>query len=137
MPAEYRVRPATLADVDVLVRHRIGMFSDMGVPMDVAALDAAYRAWLSDMMPAGTYRGWLAETSAGEAVSGGGVTVLPWPPGPTYPGDRLAFVYNVYTEPPHRRRAQHRYPPQRHRRCPQPRFWFPRCPCHVDGCRDQ
>jgi len=105
MPADYRVRPATLADVDVLVRHRVGMFTDMGVPMDVAALDAAFRAWLADMMPAGTYRGWLAETSAREVVSGGGITVLPWPPGPTYPGTRLAFVYNVYTDPPHRRRG--------------------------------
>ena len=82
MSADYRVRPATLADVDALVRHRIGMFTDMGVPMDAAALGAAFRAWLADMMPAGTYRGWLAETYAGEVVSGGGITVLPWPPGP-------------------------------------------------------
>ena len=27
------------------------------------------------------------------------------PPGPQYPGDRLAFVYNVYTEAAHRRRG--------------------------------
>jgi GNAT superfamily N-acetyltransferase len=105
MPVDYRVRPATLADVDVLVRHRIGMFTDMGVPMDVTALDAAFRTWLADVMPAGTYRGWLAETSGGQVVSGAGITVLPWPPGPTYPGNRLAFVYNVYTDPPHRRRG--------------------------------
>jgi GNAT superfamily N-acetyltransferase len=31
--------------------------------------------------------------------------VLPWPPGPRNPGDRLAFVYNVYTEPAHRGRG--------------------------------
>ena len=105
MPADYRVRPATLADVDVLVRHRVGMFTDMGVPMDVTALDAAFRAWLADMMPAGTYRAWVAETSGGQVAGGGGITILPWPPGPTYPGTSLAFVYNVYTDPPHRRRG--------------------------------
>jgi GNAT superfamily N-acetyltransferase len=105
MPADYRVRPATLDDVDTLVRHRIGMFTDMGVAMDVAALDAAFRAWLADMMPAGTYRAWLAEASTGQVAGGGGITILPWPPGPTYPGNRLAFVYNVYTDPPHRRRG--------------------------------
>ena len=33
------------------------------------------------------------------------MTVIPWPPGPSYAGDRLAFVYNVYTEPAHRRRG--------------------------------
>jgi GNAT superfamily N-acetyltransferase len=102
---DYCVRTATLADADVLVRHRVGMFTDMGVAMDVAALESAFRAWLCDVMPAGIYRAWLAETSSGTVVGGAGISILPWPPGPQYPGDRLAFVYNVYTEPAHRRRG--------------------------------
>jgi GNAT superfamily N-acetyltransferase len=102
---DYRVRPATLADVDDLVRHRISMFTDMGVPLDVNVLDPAFRVWLAEMMPAGTYRAWLAEAADGEVAGGGGITVIPWPPGPRYVGDRLAFVYNVYTEPMHRRRG--------------------------------
>ena len=105
MPAAYRVRPATLADADALVRHRVGMFTDMDVPVDRAVLEPAFRAWLAKLMPAGTYRAWLAETADGSIVGGGGITVLPWPPGPQYLGDRLAFVYNVYTEPAHRRRG--------------------------------
>jgi GNAT superfamily N-acetyltransferase len=103
--ADYRVRPATLADADILVRHRLAMFSDMRVPLDADALDRAFRAWLEDTMPAGTYRAWLAETADGAAAGGGGITIIPWPPGPRYPGDRLAFVYNVYTDPAHRRRG--------------------------------
>src|SRR5687767_12070031 len=95
----YRVRPATLDDRAVLVRHRIGMFTDMGIAMDVAVLGERFHRWLGETMPSGTYRGWLVEASGGEIVSGGGITILPWPPGPRYLGDRLAFVYNVYTEP--------------------------------------
>ena len=111
MPDQYRVRPATLEDVDALVRHRIGMFTDMGVALDIEALDRAFRAWLGDAMPAGRYRAWVvdARETAGPApatvVAGGGITVLPWPPGPRDVGDRLAFVYNVYTERAHRRRG--------------------------------
>ncbi len=105
MPADYRVRPATLADADALVRHRIAMFTDMGVPLDAAILEPAFRAWLAELMPTGTYRAWLAESADGAVAGGGGITVLPWPPGPQYAGDRLAFVYNVYTEPAHRRRG--------------------------------
>ena len=105
MSSEYRIRPATLADAAVLVRHRLAMFTDMGVPPDADVLDPAFRAWLAEMMPAGTYRAWLADTADGEVAGGGGITVLPWPPGPRYVGDRLAFVYNVYTEPSHRRRG--------------------------------
>ncbi len=104
--------------MDALVRHRIGMFADMSVPVDVEALDRAFRAWLADMMPSGTYRAWVVETpprdppgagSGGEPggpiVAGGGITLLPWPPGPREMGGRLAFVYNLYTEPAHRRRG--------------------------------
>jgi len=101
----YSVREATLDDADALVRHRIAMFTDMGVALDREALDGAFRNWLSAMMPAGTYRAWLAEDASGAIVAGGGMTILPWPPGPTYMGRQLAYVYNVYTEPAHRRRG--------------------------------
>jgi GNAT superfamily N-acetyltransferase len=103
--AIYRVRPATLADADVLVRHRVAMFSDMGLSFDARELSDAFRVWLDEVMPAGSYRAWLADSAEGVVAGGGGITVIPWPPGPRYAGDRLAFVYNVYTEPPHRRRG--------------------------------
>src|SRR5580704_12199495 len=105
MPADYRVRVATLADADVLVRHRIAMFTDMGVSLDARELDQAFRVWLGGVMPEGTYRAWLVDAPDGTAACGGGITIIPWPPGPRYAGDRLAFVYNVYTEPTHRRRG--------------------------------
>jgi GNAT superfamily N-acetyltransferase len=105
VPADYRVRAATLADADILVRHRIAMFTDMDVPLDARQLEQAFRVWIADMIPAGSYRAWLAEDATGTIAAGGGMTIIPWPPGPRYAGDRLAFVYNVYTEPAHRRRG--------------------------------
>jgi GNAT superfamily N-acetyltransferase len=102
--SDYRLRVATLDDVDALVHHRIAMFQDMGVPVDAPAVDAAFRPWLLDMMPSGVYRAWVIEGGS-RVVSGGGITILPWPPGPRYFSGRLAFVYNVYTEPDHRRRG--------------------------------
>jgi GNAT superfamily N-acetyltransferase len=101
----YHVREATLDDVDVLVRHRIAMFTDMGLAFDAAPIDGLFRAWLAAHMPAGVYHAWLVETDNGEVAAGGGLSVLPWPPGPQYAGDRIAVVYNVYTEPAHRRQG--------------------------------
>ncbi|HEV3062506.1 MAG TPA: GNAT family N-acetyltransferase [Vicinamibacterales bacterium] len=109
----YRVRQATLDDMDTLVHHRVAMFVDMGVEVDEATLAPAFAEWLRREMPAGSYRAWLVEwtgeDTAGSTratpVAGAGATIIPWPPGPKYPGDRLAFVYNVYTEPEHRRRG--------------------------------
>jgi GNAT superfamily N-acetyltransferase len=120
-PLAYSIREATLVDSDALVRHRLAMFRDMGVPFDPTALDTSFRRWLAEMMPAGTYCAWVVEaiedvedevpragtrrTDRPPIVAGGGATVLPWPPGPRDLGHRLAFVYNVYVEPAHRRRG--------------------------------
>lgn len=101
----YHIREATLADADALVRHRLAMFADMALSFDAVALDSQFRVWLAHMMAAGVYRAWVIEDETGAVVAGGGMTILPWPPGPRYPGDRLAYVYNVYVEPPHRRRG--------------------------------
>lgn len=108
--ASYSLRRATVADIDALVRHRIRMFEDMGrmsaPEVDVDRLITEYRAWLNDMMPKNAYVSWVVDDldpgAARTIVSGGGATIIPWPPGPVYPGNRLAFVYNVYTEPEHR-----------------------------------
>lgn len=99
---DYRVRQASLDDADALVHQRIAMFEDMGVPLDPVSLAANFRKWLFETMPTGVYRAWVVETSRSHIVAGGGITIIPWPPGPHYAGDRLAFVYNVYTEPSHR-----------------------------------
>jgi GNAT superfamily N-acetyltransferase len=105
MSAEYRVRAASLADADVLVHHRTAMFTDMGLSIDADALGRAFRAWLADTMGSGSYKAWVVETSSGSVVAGGGISILPWPPGPRSLGTQLAFVYNVYVEPEHRRRG--------------------------------
>ena len=102
----YGVRPATLDDLEALVHHRVAMFTDMGVVFDALALADVTRAWLRSMIPAGEYHAWVCEIASGEIVAGGGASLLKWPPGPlSVRGDRLAFVYNVYTEPEHRKRG--------------------------------
>ena len=102
----YRVREATLDDTDVLVRHRLAMFTDMGRTFDAPLIAQMFRDWLRPMMSAGDYRAWLCETAAGEVAGGAGITLIKWPPGPSpLQSEHVAFVYNVYTEHPHRRRG--------------------------------
>ncbi len=106
--SDYRIRPATLDDEAVLVYQRIAMFEEMGREVDRPGLEASFGAWLRTHLPAGTYRAWLVEAQQSQdhsVVAGGGITIIPWPPGPRYLSDRLAFVYNVYTEPEHRHRG--------------------------------
>jgi len=106
---DYRVRTATLADVDALVHHRLAMFTEMGTTFDAPLIDRLFRQWLGEMMPAGEYLGWLCETDTAtgvEVAAGAGISLLKWPPGPSpLRNEHVAFVYNVYTEPPHRKRG--------------------------------
>jgi GNAT superfamily N-acetyltransferase len=102
----YQIREATLDDMDVLVRHRLAMFTDMGRTFDAPLIAQMFRDWVRPMMIAGDYRAWLCETAAGEVAGGAALTLIKWPPGPSpLRSDRVAFVYNVYTEHAHRRRG--------------------------------
>jgi len=101
------VRGATPADLPHILRHRRSMFEAMG-ERDNAKLDAMesesegyFRSALED----GTYRCWLAETTSGEVVAGGGIVISPWPAMPRTPQPRRATILNMYTDPAFRRQG--------------------------------
>jgi GNAT superfamily N-acetyltransferase len=101
-----RTRQATVADLDVIVRHRRAMFTDMGVGDEAArdAMTAAARPFIEGALEDGSYLGWLVEDE-GRVVAGGGVTIVPYQPTPSDPEPRRAWVLNMYTEPEYRRRG--------------------------------
>ena len=107
----YRIRRATVADADVIARHRIAMFRDMGCgglpdERDAEPLAAASRRYLSEALPSGLYNGWLAEDGGGAVVAGGGMIVQRGVPRPeNVHGGEEAYLLNVYVEPAHRRRG--------------------------------
>ena len=101
----YTIRPATLADIPHIVEHRAAMFRDMGIPAQFDEMAIETAAWLREAIPSKTYRAWVAESSNGEVAAGGGLIVIPWPPGPMTMDPRCGFIFNVYTHPLHRKRG--------------------------------
>jgi len=107
MECAYRIRRATVEDAAVIARHRVGMFRDMRVMVEVEAplLETAAHAYLLATLSTGEYLGWLVEHDSG-VVAGGGVILRALLPRPGHAdGGEEAYVLNVYTEPPHRRRG--------------------------------
>ena len=102
---DYTIRPATLVDIPHIVSHRAEMFREMGIPAEFEDMAAATELWLRHAIPSKTYRGWLAATPRGEVVAGGGLLIIPWPPGPMTMDPRCGFIFNVYTAPEHRQRG--------------------------------
>ncbi len=104
------IRQATPDDIPELLRHRRGMYEDMGYddPEALLAMVSTCEPYLTAALANGTLHGWLA--CAGErVVAGGAVLVSPWPSHPydgQYDGQcRRATILNMYTDPACRRQG--------------------------------
>ena len=100
------IRKAMVADLATIMRHRRGMFYDIGF-CDKAALDAMEAAsapFVKASLEEGSFRAWLAEVN-GAVVAGGGLAIVGYPSTPQDPNPRLAWILNIYSEPEHRRRG--------------------------------
>ena len=106
MSVDVLIRPATLNDIPELLRHRRGMYEDMGYddPEALLAMLSTCKPYLAVALTNGTLHGWLA-CAAKQVVAGGIVLVNPWPSHP-YDGQcRRATILNMYTDPPFRRQG--------------------------------
>jgi len=101
----YTIRAATIADIPHIVEHRGAMFREMGIPAEFEKMGVATELWLRHAIPSKIYRGWTAVTDNGDVAAGGGLIVIPWPPGPMSLDPRCGFVFNVYTAPAHRKQG--------------------------------
>lgn len=101
-----QVRDATVEDVEIVLRHRRAMFTDMGHGSEAErdAMITAARPIVARGLGDGSYRGWFVE-SDGQVIAGGGVAIVPFQPSPLDPVARRAWVLNMYTEPDYRRRG--------------------------------
>ena len=101
-----KLRPATVADLHVVLRHRREMFREMGgdykekIDLFENASEEYFQAALQD----GSYVGLLGEIS-GSIVAGGGVVIAPWPGSPLNFSPRRAWILNIYVEPEYRRQG--------------------------------
>jgi GNAT superfamily N-acetyltransferase len=104
MTQDLLIRQATLDDIPELLRHRRGMYEDMGYKDAevMSRMVETCRPYLTGALANGTLHGWLA--CAGEKVIAGGfVLVSPWPCHPDDSHCRRATILNMYTEPSFRR----------------------------------
>jgi len=100
----FRIRRATLRDLDVLVRHRRGMWRDISdhTEAELDAADRVYRRWARQRMKAGALVGFLAVARDGGVAASGCVWVRRQQPMPAWPGGDVPYLLSMYTEPDHR-----------------------------------
>jgi len=101
-----RVRQATLADLDLLVRHRRGMRNEIAkIPKaDLDAADRIYRRWGKAQMKSNRFAGFIVEVGR-EPVASGCVWLMHVQPRPNWKGTTAAYLLSMFTEPAHRGRG--------------------------------
>jgi GNAT superfamily N-acetyltransferase len=103
---EVTLRPVTLADIEIILRHRREMFREMGGHYAelLERFELASRSYFQIALTAGGYYGVFAELR-GEVVAGGGIVIVDWPGSPLNFEPKRAWILNVYVEPLERRRG--------------------------------
>jgi GNAT superfamily N-acetyltransferase len=97
------LRPATVADVEIILRHRSEMFREMGGEYERSrsSFEGASRQYFESALRDGSYYGLVAEIE-GNAVGGGGVLIAAWPGSPLNVDARRAWILNIYVDPDRR-----------------------------------
>jgi GNAT superfamily N-acetyltransferase len=100
------VRRAQTGDLDVLVRHRRGMFEAMGVKdrPELAQGDVDYRRWAKRLMKRGELVGFVA-SAGGVAIASGCVWLQERQPRPGFAGGGVPYLLSMFTEPAWRGRG--------------------------------
>ncbi len=107
MDYSFILRDASTEDIPLLLRHRRLMFESMGF-VDQAindAMDVETATYLSQAIPNGDYRGWVATTAKGVTVGGIGLILIQLAPSPRNLRGRCAYLLNLYVEPEYRKRG--------------------------------
>ncbi len=100
------LRPSTPADLETHVAHRVAMFRDMemGSEEGLKRMTEAFRPLLRSWLVTGQCRGLVLEAD-GRAVASVLMLLKETVPTPVTPLSVRGYLFNVYTEPAHRRQG--------------------------------
>jgi GNAT superfamily N-acetyltransferase len=104
-PVEFR--RATVRDLEILVKHRRGMWAKMGRRnrRQLDEHDRVFRQWVRARLKNGEVVGWMAETGEGETVASGIVWLRPSVSEPGVHHSVQPYLLSMYTEPEWRRQG--------------------------------
>ncbi len=101
---KFKVRRATLKDLDILAYQRREMFSDMGIfsRKEASSGDKEYVSWVREKFKQGKYFGFLIENGEGKVVSGGCLWLEEVQPRPLAKKKEVPYLLSVHTEKEYR-----------------------------------
>ena len=105
--AKFELSLAKVDDVDILVKHRLGMFNDMhpDLAKEVQASEGRTRQWIKEKLSDGTLVGFIVRTNNGQAAGSGCLWIKNEQPNPTHLRLEAPYLLSMYTEKSFRRQG--------------------------------
>jgi len=105
-PMSLTLRPSSTADLEIHVAHRLALFRDMeaGSSEGLRRMAETFRIQLRNWLVSGQCRGFLMEDD-GRPVAGVLMLMKESLPTPVTPLSVRGYLFNIYTEPSHRRQG--------------------------------
>jgi GNAT superfamily N-acetyltransferase len=96
----FETRLATVADAELIARHRRSMFVDAGQAEDakLQAMVENFIVWVRPRLSDGSYVGWLVEED-GRVAAGAGMWLMDFPPHWMDAEPLRAYLLNFYVDP--------------------------------------
>ena len=96
----FETRLATVADAELIARHRRSMFVDAGQAEEAKLQEMVdnFVVWVRPRLSDGSYVGWIVEEE-GRAVAGAGMWMMDFPPHWMDAEPARAYLLNFYVEP--------------------------------------
>jgi GNAT superfamily N-acetyltransferase len=104
------LRPATAADLSLIVTQRHAMFEEMGYVnrAELELTDAKFVEWVADKLARGEYCGWFLQDEQSRVIAGAGLWIMEWVPHAVDQSTRRGNILNVYCEAPYREQDMRR-----------------------------
>ena len=104
---QFKVSLADSHDIELLVRHRLGMFNDVfpELKSQVQASEGRNRKWISEKLLDGTLVGFIAKTLDGQIAGSGCLWIREQQPRLVSSSLKAPYLMSVYTEEAFRRKG--------------------------------
>ena len=104
---QFKVSLADSHDIELLVRHRLGMFNDVfpELKTQVQASEGRNRKWINEKLLDGTLVGFIAKTQEGQVAGSGCLWIREQQPRLVSLSLKAPYLMSVYTEEAFRRKG--------------------------------
>ena len=103
----FEISRANAEDLDLLVRHRLGMFNDMFPELrkKIQESEEQTRKWIKEMLSEGRLVGFIVRTEKGQVAGSGCLWIRKEQPNPTRPRLEAPYLLSMFTEKRFRRKG--------------------------------